>query len=811
MTSIRYLFRRILRSPGFFALVIATIALAIGVNLGVFSLTQAILLRSLGVPHADRLVYYTLGKGGGAFSSPAYEALRADAAMKDVFAWNPNALVRLQTNDGVVKIPGALVTGNIFSVLGIKPSLGRFFGEAEDAPGGGKDGWVAVLGYSYWKTHFGGDSRVIGQNMTVDGAPVHIVGVLPPEFTGLFPPLRADIILPRYFETITNPSQDRFANPGYFEWAVFGRLPQGVSIQSVQANLKTIEPLLRQQADPKGTIFPEMFPDTAPGSLLTVEDGRFGSTYLRKQLVTPLLAMEGLAGAILLFCCCNLILLFVGRASRESHATAIRMALGARLGNEARFAALESVALAAIGCCFAVPLAYGITRILSLVARSAAKFDILAPFSPSTSLLLAAAGITLAIACVTGACASIWHGKKHPGSILGTWSGPVAARRSSSWIIGFEVFGSILLITIAVVVGLGFHRMVSQPSGFGVHNTVTAIIDPDMGRRNGEMSRIVGRIESSPGVQSVAVTSLPPLSGFSTSDEVVSTRGEDGALRRQHIESIGVSAQYFSAIGTKVVRGRDFINDDHAGDKVCVISRRVAAALFLRLEPLGKSIYQGDTGANDQTVKPYCRVIGIAEDAHITSMSKPADAAVYVLIKNEMPFIVVRAATSELAAKAVHNAVQAVDPVALWGLETIEQSMNDSLSLWKVITISGGLCASMAAVILGIGFFGILSLQVAERKRQIGIEIALGASRTAVCLSVVKRFRLSVVLGLVLGSGLALWAAAELAKLYGLSIGFVIGGYLGSLALLGLLLLAAASTPLSRALAVSPMECLSSE
>src|SRR5208283_3282403 len=122
-----------------------------------------------------------------------------------------NELTRLQTNDGVDKIPGALATGNTFSILGIRPSLGRFFGEAEDAPGGGKDGWAAVLGYSYWKSHFGANPNVIGQNITVDGAPVHIVGVLPPEFTGICPPLRADIILPRYFERITNPSQDRFA------------------------------------------------------------------------------------------------------------------------------------------------------------------------------------------------------------------------------------------------------------------------------------------------------------------------------------------------------------------------------------------------------------------------------------------------------------------------------------------------------------------------------------------------------------------------------------------------------------------------
>lgn len=257
MTLVRYLFRRIFRSPGFSAMVIVTIALAVGVNLGVFTVTQTILFQSLGVPQSDRLVYYTLGSGEDnrpTFSGPGYEALRVNAATQDVLAWHPSEF-RLLAREGTVKINGAFVTGNAFSVFKLKPSLGRFFQESDDAPGGGKDGWEAVLGYTYWKTHFGGNPTVVSQIIIVDDTPVHIVGVLPREFTGVSSLSSIDILLPRHFQLVSSPEEDRFSKPNYLSWLVFGRLPEGVSIQSVQANLKTIEPWFRKQADPNNMMF----------------------------------------------------------------------------------------------------------------------------------------------------------------------------------------------------------------------------------------------------------------------------------------------------------------------------------------------------------------------------------------------------------------------------------------------------------------------------------------------------------------------------------------------------------------------------
>ena len=814
MTSARYLFRRMFRAPGFSLMVIITIALAVGVNLGVFTITQSILLKSLGVPRADRLVYYTLGTGTETIqnlSGPAYEALRANAATRDVSAWQQNQF-RLQTADGIVRVTGAYITGNGFSVFGLKPSLGRFFNEADDTAGGGRDGWAAVLGYSYWKTHFGASHNAIGRTITLDGVPVHVVGVLPQEFTGVSPVSPANILLPRHFQAVSYPGQDRFAKPGYFEWFVFSRLPNGTSMQGLKANLNAIEPWFRRAADPNGMML-TVFRNTPPGSLLNVHDGRLGAAFELEALRTPLIEIESLAGFVFLFCCCNLILLFIGRASREAQAAAIRMALGARLGNDVRFAMLEAAVLASIGCLIAAPIAWAAARIVSRAMQSVPGFDAFPTISPSGSLFLIAVGISLAVACLSGTGASIWNRRRRASISLKEGHGATAAH-SRSWIVGFEVFATILLITAAVVGGVGFQKLSHQPSGFSSGNTVMASLDikgdspaaatgSAGGTAKQKMDRILSRIESSPGVQNVAMVNTPPLKGLSTSSTAY-VQGAEGGVRQQKIWPADVSVQYFSAIGTKIVRGRGFTNDDLAGDTVCVLSSRAASVLFPGDNPLGKSLYQGGNAS--------CQIVGVAEDAHFTSMSDPAEVVVYRLFKRQLPNIVVRAATSGLAIQAVRNAVQAIAPASLDpGMDTIQSDIHNDLRLWKVITLSGGLCACIAAIILGIGFFGILVLQVSERKREIGVQIALGANRTQVCVSVMKKLRRAFVLGLLLGSGSALLAAAKLAEVYSLSTQFVIGGYLGSLALLALLLVVAAAVPLRRALAVSPMECLSSE
>lgn len=775
-------------------MVIVTISLGIGVNLGIFTIIQAMFLNLLGVPDSNRVVYYKLGTGRDTkvrFSIQQYEALRTNAAANDILAWQP-MMLKLQGPAEDISLNGALVTGNTFSVLGVRPFFGRFFSEADDVEGGGKNGWTAVLGYSYWKAHWAANPNVIGKTINLNGASVQIVGVLPREFTGVEPFKKVDILVPRQFETVTDRVRLSMS-PGavYLHWFVLGRLPAGITIQQVQANLKTIEPRF-VQATLLGGLARGFFPSTAPGSLLGVHDGRMGVTPFH-TVRNPLLMLQGLAGAVLLFCCCNLILLFISRARREAHATAIRLVLGARLGDQARLATVEAAVLGGFACLTAVPVAWGTSRLLSLVIQSAPGFDKFPAVGADYFLLLVAMGITLAAGGLTAAGTSLWIGAKRASVSLRETNHTVAPR-SQNWIIGLEVCVSITLVTAAIISVVGF-QTISNQSGFD-GQAVTAQFTG--GFFNPELDRILSRIRASPGVQAVATASALPLSD-SRATRTVKAYNSSGGVRELFVWTVNVNLHYFSAIGTEIVRGRDFQPDD-LGHGVCILSANAASALFPEEEPVGKSLSD-----------PACHVIGVAEDAHFRSMSEPADAVMYRPVGRTLPRIIVKAATSGLAIQAVRNAAPDQIPPSFRSIEPIEVSVDKDLRLWKVVTISGTLCALLAGIILAVGFFGILSLQVAGRRREIGIRIAVGGSSGRVSFALLTKLGPAVSVGLACGSAGALPAAVKLAALYHLNFQVVIACYLGSVVLLGLLMLAAVAVPLGRALAISPVECLAVE
>lgn len=781
-------------------MVMVTIALGIGVNLGIFTITKALFLNLLGVPEADRMVYYTLGTGPDTkirLSIQQYEALRRLSVANDILAWQPKTLeLRTSTEDSGLN--AALVTGNTFSVLGLKPFLGHFFNEADDVEGGGKNGWTAVLGYSYWKTHWAGDSHIIGKMINLNGASVQIVGVLPPEFTGVEPFKKIDIVVPQTFEMVTDPRMWR-APAGTFALAYFvlGRLPAGISIPYVQANLKTIETSFLQAALPSAFVR-AFFPNTEPGSLLGVHDGRMGVTPYR-TLRDPLSMLQGLAGAALLFCCCNLILLFFSRARRGAHATAIRLVLGARLSDQVRLATLEAAVLGGLGCLTAIPVAWATARLLSLAIQSAPGFDRFPTIAVNHFLILIAAGITLAAGSLTTAGTNLWIGAKRASVSLRETNHAIAPR-SRNWIIGLEVLVSVTMVTGALISVVGFQTL-SNHSGFDGQAVMAKFMG---GLFNPELDRILDRVRGSPGVQAVATANFLPLSNFGSGAETVKAYGSSGSVRELDVWPDNVSVAYFSAIGTKIVGGRDFQPDD-VGHQVCILSSNAASALFPGEDPIGKYLDE-----------PGRLVIGIAEDAHFRSMSEPPDVVMYSPVRQALlPLIIVKAATSGLAIQALRNATKgesgSIGPPIVSSLAPVAVYVDRDLRLWKVITIAGTLCALFAAIILAMGFFGIMSLQVAERQREIGIRIALGGSLARVSFALLTKLGPPVVAGLALGSVGASFAAVELAELYHLNFQVAFACYLGSVALLGLLMLGAAAVPLSRALTISPVECLAVE
>lgn len=808
MNPLFYSVRRMVRSLGWATMVILMIALAIGSNLGVFAVTQSVFMHPLGIPGEDALVRFTIAAGTRQlpFSGQDYVVLRDLGVDQDLLAWK-SAQFRVRTPDGTSKVSGAFVSGNAFSVLQLKPFLGRLLRESDDVTEGGREGWSAVLSYSWWRTHVNSDPNVVGRYITVDRVPVRIVGVLPVNFTGLMALSPADIVVPRHFEQIANPGTDRFAKPYYFEWIVLGRLSHGVTLQSLRARLRAVDSVFRQSADPRG-----LFTEIPAGSLISAEDGREGLASAFKALRSPILAMEFLAVLLLIFCSSNLILLFIARSRREVQASAIRIALGARLQNEIRLVLLEAAILSCIGCLIAIPIADSAASILSLIIESVSGFSTFPAVHPAGYLWFPAVVIALAISSTAASATCIWNTRNH-ASLAVRGGRSRAGNRTANWVIGFELFASILLVTLCFVDTIGLKRLSAQPSGFDEDSVIASIdlsgpADAAGGASRKEttaeeLTRILNQIGNSPGVRSVATINVAPLNGISASG-TVAVRDANGILRQQQIWPADVSTQYFSTVGTRIIRGRDFTKADVGGDPVCILSNRAAVVLFSGRDPLGKYLYSSG--------EPYCRVTGVAEDAHFRSLADTADSVVYRLSRNAFANVIVKASSNTLAIEAIRNTVRTNAPDAFMGsIETVQMRVDDDLREWKLITLSGVFCALVAALILGIGLFGVLSLQIAERQHDIGIQIALGANSVQVCRAVLARMRGPVLIGFLLGSVVAISAAHRFEIIYSLSTESLIDGYLCAAILIVLLSCTAAFVPLNRALKISPMECLTSE
>jgi len=304
LQDLRFGARMLRKNSGFTAVAVLTLALGIGANTAIFTLTYAVILKSLPVPNPQQLVRYTFRSGSEdiGLSGPIYDALRKhEDVNQDLLAWSPSDLA-IQENGAVANTPGALMSGNGFRVLELQPTLGRAFSDVDDEPGGGPSGYQALLSHAYWTQHFHANPDVLGQSLVINGKPVAIIGVLPAGFDGLVVGQRTDILLPLSFEEVLSaPNSSSRHQAGNFWLTVMGRLKPSSSFQSAQANLLATEKSVRAEADPTGKFLGGFFAAFHIG----IESGRSGRSFLRIAYSRPLIVLEILVGLLLLLCCAN--------------------------------------------------------------------------------------------------------------------------------------------------------------------------------------------------------------------------------------------------------------------------------------------------------------------------------------------------------------------------------------------------------------------------------------------------------------------------------------------------------------------------
>jgi len=770
--DLRHALRMLRKSPGFTAVAVLTLALGIGANTAIFSLTYAVILKSLPVPNPDELVHYSFSEPGAtdlSISGPAFDALRKyETADQGILAWSA-AHLTVRDNRSVTDVRGALITGNGFRVLELAPYIGRTFGELDDAPGGGPNGYQALLGFSYWKQHFGGKRTALGQTLSINGRSVGVIGVLPPDFDGLIAPQRADIVLPLSFEEILHAPTPQRNAPGDNWLTVIGRLKPGESLESARANLQATAKILREEADPSHRFM--------GGLQFQVESGRSGRSFLRADYSQPLLILEVLVGLLLLLCCANAALLMLARVTGRVREFAARTALGASRGRLLRQMLTEVGLLAACGLGLGIWLGWAAARSLVSMLGTIGPPPTL-DVTPQTAILAFSAGATLVSVLVAGLWPALRASRIDPalGLKRSEALSSFSSNRLGTWIVPAQVALSITLLTSAVLLSGTFIHLLLEHAGFRPDGVTIATVDlssvnPTRKQAGRDVRDIAQALKAAPGVEASTILSVVPIDGWTASHYF--SLGKHGAVHtdmQTWVES--ASPTYFEVMGTRILEGRDFTQADEIGAPVCILSSSAATYFFPNEDAVGMFVYSGgeDPHEDGQVLDPRnaCRVIGVSEDARFLSLREPAPRVLYHLATGDEwgmgASFAVRSSSSSLAAEAIRNVVRREvpgipDPEIFTFNELIENHLEKERMLMSLSVSFGG----VALLLVALGLYGVLARSVTLRTKEIGLRLALGAQPRDVVMQVIRRGLHLVIVGAIVGVPVAL-ASVRLLK-----------------------------------------------
>ena len=822
LQDLRYGLRILAKNPGFSLIAIVTLALGIGANSAIFTLTYAIILKSLPVPNPGELVRYTFRERGVqdlSISGPAYEALRRhETVNRDLLAWSPADLA-VQENGSVTRADGGLITGNGFRVLELRPYLGRFFGEADDVSGGGPSGYQAVLGYDYWKHHFGQDAGVVGRSLNINGRAVTIIGVLPTGFDGLVADQRADIVLPLAFEEVIHAPKAMLRDAGSNWLTVIGRLKPGETLKSAAANLRATDAVVREEADPSHLFLRGFF---APFQL-GVESGRSGRSFLKVDYSRPLLALEILVGLLLLLCCANAALLMLARVTGRFREFAVRSALGAPRGRLFQQVFIEVGLLAAAGLAAGVWLGWVAARALVSNLASigqAPSIDV----TPRLQILAFAVAATGMSALAAGVWPALRASTVDPITDLKRGAALSSSNRTGSWMVPAQVAVSVTLLVSASLLSTKFLHLLLIDSGFETGGVVLADVDlsgvkPNPKQAAQDLRQIVGALENTPGIQSATALSMPPLAnGWSAGHYFSLTKS--GAVHTD-LQTWGESASpgYFATMGTRLLQGRALTAADQNGSQVCVLSASEAAYFFPGEDAVGRFVHSAGSDASkdgqDLDPKNAWRVVGVAEDARFQSLREAPPRILYTPVPDEWGArfsLAVRGPSAGLSAAALRNAVHQIVPAAVPPtVYTFDELVKAHLRQERMLMYLSACFAGLGLLLTALGLYGVLARRVVLRTREIGLRLALGGSpRSALRLVLAQATRL-----VLAGAAIGLIATLFLGRmLRSLLFGIEPANPVTLLAAIGVLLLvafAAAAIPARRATRVDPMAALRDE
>jgi predicted permease len=793
VADVRYAIRTSLKSPGFTAVAVLTIALGIGANAAIFTIVNAMLLEPLPYPGSGRLVMLWQDwtrRGGPAdeWASPGnFVDWRAEhrifAGVAAIGGWRPTLTGEAEPE----ALPGEQVSHEYFSVLGIPPAVGRDFRAEDDVPNAPR---VAIISHELWQRRFGGDPRVIGQSVPLSGDPHTVIGVLPP---GVRPIVNPDA-------DIWRPLRIARANParGAVVLRVVARLADGVEVREAQAAMTALAQRLEQ-----------VHPDFNTSTGFVVEPLLERVT---GQIRPGLLALSGAVGFVLLIACANLANLLTVRGSARSRELAVRVALGARRGRIVRLLLTESVLLALAGGAAGVLLSVWAVDVLVALAPASAprlgevRFD--ATVVGFTALLIVATGLFV------GLLPAIQHARGSVAPALNDAArGTTAAggRFIRRGLVTAEVALALVLLSGAALLIQTFVNLQQAELGFRTSGVVTGFVAPppssdSSAKRIAFFDQLLERVSAIPGVDQAALASVLPLAaGDSDTNFFIEGRPAPQSPADQPVTWYrSVSAGYFDAIGMPLRRGRHFAPREAAPS--VIVNDTFVRRYFPAEEPLGRRIRAGGPDA------PWFTIVGVVADA------RGRGAREQTRVETFIPYwqlsegglnVVLRGGNPAALAAPLRQAVAAIDrntPVV--GLRTMDDIYRESVGEPRFFATLAGAFALLALVLAAIGIYGVVAFAVSQRTAEIGVRMAVGASLREVFRMIVADGLKLAALGTAIGIAGAVFIARSLESLlYGVAPGNPALLALAAAVLVAIAVLASA-IPAWRATRIDPIAAL---
>ena len=805
--DLRYAARQLRKNPGFTLVAVLTLALGIGANTTVFSLTNAVFLRALPVQRPDRLVRIYSGEQKDSrkhlFMSSSYPDYLALRALGDVFSGVTtygNARVSLGRGDASETVNVELVSGSYFSVLGVRPALGRAFLPEEDSIPNAHP--VAVLSHPFWQSRFLGDSTIVGRTIVVNGVGFTVIGVAPQGFHGVQLERAPVFWVPTMMQAAVLPGGDMLGRDT--RWLrMHARLRDGVSAARAQEAVTLVAHRLAAA-----------YPETNEGYLFTIGQGRTAMEATDAANVKTVFALlSAVVALVLVIACANVANLLLARATTRRREFAVRLALGAGRWQIVRQLLAESVLLALLGGAVGALLAMWAVGLFPLL-EIPATLD----FSMDGRVLV----FTFAAATLTGILFGLAPALQATGTNLSASlkDGSAGAGRSRSRLRGslvvLQLSLSLMMLVVAGLLLRTLSHLQTANGGYEEHDVLVASLDPralgyDQARGVQLYARLLDQVRGLPGVQSAALAVVAPLSGRRYGAEAVLPEAEQGRNVTIGLSYNVVSGDYFSTLGIPLRQGRAIGDADRDGaPRVAVVNEAMARRYWPGGSPLGKQIRMGGDDAVDY------EIVGVSGDVKYENMTTPSDPMAYFAVGQQYHGSMTLHVRTRIApgtmATQLRGAVHQLDPnlplAEVGPLSALrERSMVGSRLSAALLSVFGAL----ALLLAGVGLSGVVAYSVAQRTREIGVRLALGAGQPRVLRFVVAEGMRLALVGVAVGVVLSAIAARLVSGLlYGVGA-FDLVTFAAVVLVLTLTALVASYLPALQATRVDPMVALRAE